>query len=96
MKRTIIMQHKIYGLYNTVLLLSTVKIGDTYETALLDDGFDLEMCRTKDKETAIATHRRIMDECVEKAKATYPGISNFWTESQIVKNYKFNQWGIEA
>lgn len=96
MKKTIIMQHKIHGLYNTVLLLSTVKIGDTYETALLDDEDDLEMYRTKDKDTAIETHRRIMNECVEKAKATYPGISNYWGENQIIKNYKFNQWGIEA
>ena len=97
MKKTIIIQHTISGLYQDTLLLSTVKVGNIYETALLDsDMEEIEMYRTGSQDEALAAHWRIADECFEKAQAAYPGISTFWKRSQVIKNYNDNSWNLWA
>lgn len=68
-----ILQYEITGLYQDILLLSTVRIDDMYETALLfSDGEELEMYRFKEPLEAIDCNQAIMYDCWKKVQNTYP------------------------
>jgi len=89
----IIMQHKVYGLYQEELLLSTVKIGDIYETILMDEDFDeLQMIRTTSREKAIANHLHIGDQCFEKAKAARHKLADGWKPWHNIETYNSSKW----
>lgn len=68
-----IWQERINGLYNAELLLSTVKLGDVYETALLfEDGQELELKRFEDLDSALAFHDTLRTRCWEDVREAYP------------------------
>lgn len=68
-----ILQYKIFGLFNDEMLLSTVKIGDTYETALLfSDMEEYRLERFDNLLDAIDYNQFLMLDCWEKIRTAYP------------------------
>lgn len=68
-----IWQEKISGMYGTEPLLSTVKLGDVYETALIfEDGDELESKAFEDLDSALAFHDALRTRCWEDARNAYP------------------------
>lgn len=68
-----IWQEKINGLYGAELLLSTVKLGDVYETALIfEDGGEVESETFNDLDAALAFHDTLRVRCWKDVREAYP------------------------
>lgn len=68
-----IWQERIIGLYQSELLLSTAKIGNVYETALIfEDGAELESKAFEDLDSALAFHDALRTRCWEDVRNAYP------------------------